>query len=74
MKKDLLIQAHENGGHQGVDRTLYRLKLGAYWVGINRDVELHVSCCETCQKAKLSLPTKAPLVSTPVGRTMQLLQ
>ena len=30
MKKDLLIQAHENGGHQDVDRTLYRLKLGAY--------------------------------------------
>ena len=29
MKKDLLIQAHENGCHQGVDRTLYRLKLGA---------------------------------------------
>ena len=74
MKKDLLIQADENGGHQGVDMTLYRLKLGAYWVGINRDVELHVSCCETCQKAKLSLPTKVPLVSTPVGRTMQLLQ
>ena len=74
MKKDLLIQAHENGGHQGIDGTLYRLKLEAYWVGIYRDVELHVSSCETCQKAKLSLPTKAPLVSTPVGRTMQLLQ
>ena len=74
MKKDMLIQAHEKGGHQGVDRTLNIIKLRGYWVGMNRDVELHVSYCEVCHKAKLPLPTKAPLVNTPVGRTMQLLQ
>ena len=59
MKKEMLMQTHEYGGHQGVDRTINLFKLRGYWVGINRDVELHVSYCEVCQIAKLPLPTKA---------------
>ena len=38
------------------------------------DVNDYVMSCETCQKAKLPLPVKAPLINTPIGRTMQLLQ
>ena len=31
-----------------------------------------MTSCETCQKAKLPLPVRAPLLNTPIGRTMQL--
>ena len=51
-KKEMLMQAHEYGGHQGVDRTINLLKLRGYWVGINWNVELHVSYCEVCYTEK----------------------
>ena len=72
--RNLLCQAHDNAGHQGTERTLSHLKNLAYWVNMSSDVSEYVRSCETCQKAKLSLPTKAPLINTPIGRTMQLLQ
>ena len=72
MKRDLLCQAHDDAGHQGVDRTISRLKCMAFWVRMPSDVHDYVTSCEVCQRAKLALPTKVPLVNTPIGRTMQL--
>ena len=63
MKTDFLRQAHDDAGHQGIERTLTRLK---------SDVSDFVTPCEICQKSKLPLPTKAPLLNTPIGRPMQL--
>ena len=75
MYRDLLCQAHDDAGHQGTERTLSHLKDLAYWVNMSSDVNEYVrSCQKTCQKAKLSVPTKAPLINTPIGRTMQPLQ
>ena len=71
MKRDLLCQAHDDAGHQGVDRTISRLKSMAFWVRMPSDVHDYVTSCEVCQRAK---PTKVPLVNTPIGRTMQLVQ
>ena len=74
MHRDLLYQAHDDAGHQGIERTLSHLKDLAYWVNMSSDVNGYVRSCVTCQKAKLSVPTKAPLINAPIGHTMQLLQ
>ena len=75
LQQDALYQAHNTpgSGHQGQDRTLQKLRLIAYWVGMSSDVAKHCLKCITCQQAKLSIPTKAPLVSLPVGRPWEML-
>ena len=37
-----------------------------------RDVETHCRECEECQKSKLPIPTRAPLVNVPIGRPWQM--
>ena len=75
LRQDALYQAHNipGSGHQGQDRILQKLCLDAYWVGMSRDVAEHCLTCTTCQQAKLPAPTKAPLVSLPVGRPWEML-
>ena len=70
MKRDLLCQAHDDAGHQGVDRTLSRLKSMAFWIRTPSDVHDYVTSCEVGQRAKLALP----LLNTPIGRTIQSVQ
>ena len=72
MKTDFLTQAHDDAGHQGIERTLSRLKYLAYWVGMVSDVNNFVTSCEICQKSKLPLPTRAPLLNTPISRPIHL--
>ena len=74
MKAQFLERAHDKGGHQGVERTLDRLKMIAYWVGMQLSVTEYVNSCNRCHKAKLPLPTRAPLLNTPIGRPLQMLQ
>ena len=75
LQQDALYQAHNTpgSGHQGQDRTLQKLRLIAYWVGMSSDVAKHYLKCITCQQAKLPTPNKAPLVSLPVGRPWEML-
>ena len=61
----MLLQAHDEVGHQGIDRTLSRLR--------SADVDNYVASCLKCQKAKLH-PCKARLQNIPIGKTMQLIQ
>ena len=74
MKISVLSQVHDEAGHQGIEKTLSRLKLVAFWVNMASDVVNYVTSCEVCQRGKLALPVKAPLQNTPIGRTMQLFQ
>ena len=59
-------------GHQGREKTLERLRQQAYWVNMSQDVEKHCSECQTCQRSKLPRPTRAPLVSVPIGNPWQM--
>ena len=59
-------------GHQGAEKTLNLLKFEAYWVNMAQDVEKYCRECITCQHSKLLLPTKAPLVSMPIGNPWQM--
>jgi len=52
------------GGHQGVSRTVIRLKLWVYWKGIKKDVKKFISTCEQCQINKENRKTRQPLVIT----------
>jgi len=65
-KRQILYEYHDalTGGHQGIARTLSRIRLEYNWRGITRDVEEYVSKCEYCQKDKLSRKTKMPLIIT----------
>ena len=75
LQQEALHQAHNtpSSGHQGQDKTLQRLRLDAYWVGMASDVTKHCQKCTTCQQAKLPTPPKVPLVSVPVGRPWEML-
>ena len=50
-----LQQCHDSpqAGHQGTQKTLYRLRCMAYWVNMAQDVECHCRECTVCQKTKL---------------------
>ena len=75
LQQAALHQAHNapGAGHQGQEKTLQRLHLDTYWVGMASDVNKHCQNCTLCQQAKLSSPPKAPLVSLPVGRPWEML-
>ena len=53
--------AHEDSGHQGVERTLSRLTDVAYWVGMAKSTTHHCKVCIKCQISKATLPRPAPL-------------
>ena len=74
MKISVLSQVHDEAGHQGIEKTLSRLKPVAFLVNMASDVVNYVTSCEASQRGKLALPVKAPLQNTPIGRTMQLFQ
>ena len=62
-----------SAGHQGIAKTLKRVKQEAYWVGMAKYVYSYCTNCLVCQKAKLPLPPRAPLVNTPIGKPWQML-
>ena len=64
----ILARNHDtpSAGHQGIERTLERVREEAYWVNMVRDVEQHCRECTNCQQAKLPAPMRAPLTSMPV--------
>ena len=47
-RNELLDKLHE--GHFGIDRTKLRARDSIYWPGINREIEILVKTCETCQE------------------------
>ncbi|KAM0730356.1 Retrovirus-related Pol polyprotein from transposon 412 [Formica fusca] len=65
-KKQILYEYHDapTGGHQGIERTIKRIRLNHNWHGLTKDVEKYISKCEFCQKNKLSRKNKVPLIIT----------
>ncbi|KAL0130261.1 hypothetical protein PUN28_002097 [Cardiocondyla obscurior] len=65
-KIKILKEYHDSplGGHQGVNRTINRIKLHYNWPGMNKDIEKYIQKCENCQRNKLSRKTKMPLIIT----------
>ena len=65
-KNQILYEYHDapTGGHQGIERTIKRIRLNHNWPGLTKDVERYIAKCKSCQKNKLSRRIKAPLVIT----------
>jgi len=62
-KKQILSEYHDApiGGHQGVKRTIRRIRLQHNWKDLTKD-ERYIARCESCQKNKLSRKNKVPLL------------
>ena len=61
LQKTFLRLAHDESGHQGIDRTLSRLLDIAYWVGMSKSVVRHCTFCVKCQQSKAPPTNPAPL-------------
>lgn len=57
LKEEVLIQAHQDHGHQGVERTLALLRERCYWPNMSSDVARWCRSCARCQVAKDHQPT-----------------
>jgi len=64
LQRSFLKDAHDQAGHQGMERTLDRLLQTAYWVGMAKAVGHYCSHCFTCQTTKA--PPHAPVPLQPV--------
>ena len=53
--------AHDDSGHQGVDRTMSKLSDMVYWIGMGRKVADYCKFCVKCQYCKASAPKPVPL-------------
>ena len=75
LRQQALKNSHDipSAGHQGVDKTLYRLRHEAYWVNMAGDVERYCRQCTRCQQCKAPAPIRAPLTSLPIGRPWQMI-
>eukprot|EP00731_Ephydatia_muelleri_P035282 Em0111g7a len=62
-----------SSGHQGVEKTLQRLKRTAYWIGMAKDTELCCRSCMVCQRSKLPMLTPVPMTNIPIGHPWQML-
>ena len=60
-QSEFLKNAHEESGHQGMERTMARVSETAYWVGMGRDVTHHCRYCTRCQVTKPPENKPAPL-------------
>lgn len=53
------------GGHQGVSRTIKRIKQHHNWLGLKKDVQVFISSCSSCQKNKSTNTTiQQPMIIT----------
>ena len=71
----LILRNHDapTAGHQGVAKTLERVRREAYWVDMAKHVEEHCRQCIVCQKSKLPMPQRAPLQNVPIGQPWQMI-
>ena len=60
LRRQALRQAHDalSAGHQGRLKTLDKLQHLAYWVGMNKDVEVYCQECYRCQETNLLHPRR----------------
>jgi transposase InsO family protein len=75
LQKEALQQCHDSpqAGHQGAQKTLYRLRRMAYWVNMAQDVECHCRECTVCQQTKPTMPMRVQMTNVPIGRPWQMI-
>ncbi|KAK4309250.1 hypothetical protein Pmani_007956 [Petrolisthes manimaculis] len=74
LRAELLQEVHAGltSGHQGVKKTLSRLRRRFYWIGMRKDVEEWCRACDVCSAKKgPARRTRAPLQLYQVGAPME---
>ena len=51
-KYTILVEAHDNLGHQGYTCTYCLLKCQCYWKGMNKDIRKYIANCTLCHREK----------------------
>ena len=59
LRAETLAKLHES--HQGIEKMRLRARSCMFWYGINRDIEVAVRTCATCQQVQRAQP-REPLV------------
>ena len=59
-----LAGLHDEGGHQGRDRTMWLVKSRFYWPGMDGDIETKVKNCPRCIRRKTQSRNSASLVES----------
>lgn len=49
-RKSLILAAHEELNHRGVEPTYYKIKQKYYWIGLKQSVENVIKKCEVCTR------------------------
>ena len=75
MKSFFLQQCHDipSAGHQGFEKSLDHLRHQVYWIGMAMDVRTYCELCDSCHRAKDSLPPRVPLINTPIGKPWEMI-
>jgi hypothetical protein len=71
-KRKIIAEMHNCpiGGHQGIHRTVERIKLYISWPTLDQDVTQYIKECKTCQLNKETRPnTRLPLTVTDTKTT-----
>jgi hypothetical protein len=59
-------------GHQGIERTVEKVKSRYYWRGISKDVSAYVKGCMDCnQNKKSTVSARHPMLSYHAGSPME---
>lgn len=57
LQEKMLQMAHDQWGHQGINRTIAILRERCFWPGMCNDVRAHIKKCFACIAAKTPTPT-----------------
>jgi transposase InsO family protein len=65
-KLEIVKEYHDNllGGHQGITRTVKRIRENYNWKGLKSEVKNYIKHCDTCQKDKMNRKIKQPMEIT----------
>ena len=74
VRQNVLKFLHDNYGHQGMNKLLYRVKERYYWPNLNLDIRTFCKSCHSCAVNKDNRPpNSAPLLSMSTS-TLELFQ
>jgi hypothetical protein len=66
------VTTHPLAGHQGIERTVEKVKSMYYWRGISKDVSAYVKGCMDCnQNKKATVSARHPMLSYHAGSPME---
>ena len=60
LQNQILIAAHENLGHMGINKTYAFLRQRYFWPGMKKQIAHHIQTCEQCAQENLRAPPYIP--------------